>query len=298
MKKVLITGGTGLIGNHLIQLLKEKGMETAVLTRNTERSGNAFYWNPQKKEMDQQSIEWADCIVHLAGANVGKGRWTTKRKQEILDSRIQSTRLLHKTLSATPNKVTSFISASAVGWYGYSSKNRCTEETPPGSGFLADVTHAWESEVNKMDALNIRTVKLRTGVVLAKEGGALPQIATPVKWYVGARLGSGKQLIPWIHIDDLCRLFLFAIEQENLTGSYNAVTYPPVTNRDLTRIIAKTLKKPLFMPAVPPWALKILIGEMSEVVLGSLDVDNQKIRKAGFNFQHTDIEPAVSNLLK
>jgi hypothetical protein len=214
-----------------------------------------------------------------------------------MDSRVNSTRLLYKYLSGLTNKPEVFISASAVGIYGFDTKdNLMDEDSPAGSDFLSEVVKAWENEVDKIADLGIRVVKLRIGIVLAKDGGAYPKIAAPIKFGVGAALGSGDQFMSWIHIDDLCKMFLHAIGSINMKGSFNAVASNPVTNREFTKVVAEELGRPLFLPNVPSFVLKLALGEMSNIVLGGNKVSNQKILNAGFNFQHDKLNTAIQEI--
>jgi len=299
-QKVLITGGTGLIGSRLTEMLLEKGHEVAYLSRRaSEARGVKMYsWDPAKGSLDEEAIRGADCIIHLAGAGVADERWTAGRKKEILESRTQSSRLLYEHLQRTPYRVKAFLSASAIGIYGADrGEELLTETSPYGDDFLAEVTKAWEGAVQPVAGLGIRTVLLRIGIVLSEKGGALAKMAQPVRLGAGAPLGSGKQWVSWIHVDDLCRLFLYALENPHVQGAYNAVAPEPVTNETLTKGIAEVLGKPLFLPNVPAFALKLAIGEMAASVLGSAKVSGQKVTRAGFTYQYPGLSPALRDLL-
>jgi hypothetical protein len=299
-QKVLITGGTGLIGSRLTELLLEKGYEVAYLSRR--QSGGtrvkAYPWDLQKGYVAEEAIRGADCIIHLAGAGVADERWTARRKREILESRTQSSRLLYEGLQRVPNQVKTFLSASAIGIYGADRGDQLlTETSPPGNDFLAEVTKAWEGAVQPVTGLGIRTVLLRIGIVLSGKGGALAKMAQPVRLGAGSPLGSGKQWVSWIHVDDLCRLFMYALENPDVRGPYNAVAPEPATNEALTKQIAEVLGKPLFLPNVPAFALRLAVGEMADAVLGSAKVSSQKVAQAGFTYQFPALTPALRDLL-
>lgn len=297
---VLITGGTGMIGKRLTQLLQEKGYEVAYLSRKQESIPNVkvYRWDVEKNWIDDKALVNADYIIHLAGAGIADGRWTDKRKKEIIQSRTSTIELIARELQGRPYKVKAFVSASAIGFYGADTGDkRLTEQNASGSDFLAHVTRHWENASELISHVGIRTTKLRIGVVLSNAGGALPKIMMPIRWGVGAPLGSGKQWMSWIHLDDLCRLFITALENEKWHGVYNAVAPSPVTNEELTRQIADVIHRPLWMPHIPAFALRILYGEMANVVLGGNYVINQRISKeTGFTYQFENIQDALSDL--
>jgi uncharacterized protein (TIGR01777 family) len=301
-KNVCITGGTGMIGSALRELLSQQGFGISVYSRSNKTVENAkvYSWDIQKKEMEEEALDSADFIVHLAGANIGKGRWTDQRKKEIRDSRIDSTNLLREKLSSRDSRPSAVIAISAIGIYGHDTGGILVNEdrVKPGDDFMATVAKEWEAEMLKIGDLGIRLVILRSGVVLSMSGGALPRLVTPVKSGVGAPVGTGDQYISWIHLNDLCRLILFALENNQVKGIYNAVAPQPVTNEELTRKIAETLKKPYFMPNIPSFVLRILFGEMASTVLGGNRVSSKKIEKEGFEFNFPDIGRALSDLLK
>jgi uncharacterized protein len=299
IKNILITGASGLIGTRLTSLLHEKGYRIAHLSRTT-RSGNAhtFLWNVDKQQLDSAAIQPAHAIIHLAGAGIADKPWTKERKNEIISSRTLSTRLLYDELKKGNYQVRTFISASGIGYYGSDdSENLFTENDKIGNDFLADVVRRWEEAADQIAELGIRVVKIRIGVVLSERGGALQEIMRPVKFYAGAPLGSGKQYVSWIHLDDLCNLFIKTLEDETLQGVYNAVAPHPVTNKELTYAIAKALNKPVIIPAVPSFVLKILLGEMADLVLKGAKVSGQKIQSTGFRFKFEHIQDALKDLL-
>lgn len=296
IKRILITGASGLVGTELGIALKQKGYEVYVLSRNPQNKKNTFKWDIYKQEIDPKCIDEVDSIVHLAGENIAEKRWTETRKKEIIDSRVLSTELLLKTIKESPNQVKSFISASAVGYYGDCGDEILHEDTPKGYGFLADCCHLWEDAVDHGKALSLRTVKLRTGFVLSKHGGGLEALAKPIKYFAGSALGSGKQWVPWIHINDLVSLYLEAIENTQMEGVYNACAPNPATNLCLTKHIAKQLHRPTWSIHVSQKALRFLMGEMSEIALMSTNVSAQKILDAGFKFRYTQLADALKSV--
>jgi uncharacterized protein (TIGR01777 family) len=297
---ILITGGTGLVGSRLTELLLQKGHHIAYLSRGNKSIPNVktFQWNVNKQTIDKEAITWADCVVNLAGAGVADKAWTADYKKEIYDSRVMGTKLLAQTLSDTPNRVKSFIQASAIGIYGLDTKETLLHETSPlGKDFLATVTTDWEHETQKINDLGLRTAILRIGIVLSAKGGALQKLALPIKLFAGAAVGTGQQYLSWIHIDDLCKMFINCIEDATYHGIYNAVAPQPLTNAQLTQHIAKALKRPLFLPNVPAFVLKMGMGEMANIVLGGNKVSSKKIENAGFQFKFADIDVALHNLM-
>lgn len=299
-KNVLITGASGLIGTRLSSILLQKGYQISHLSR-SKRAGEipTFVWDVSKMGIDEEAIASADTIIHLAGAGIADKRWTSQRKEEILRSRTESTKLLFNALRDKPNHVKTFISASAIGIYGFAGSEKIfIEESNAADDFLAQVVKQWEAEVDEIAALGIRVVKIRIGILLSEKGGALDEMMKPIKWGVGSPLGSGNQMMSWIHIDDACQIFLKAMEDGAMQGAYNAVSPNPATNEQLTRLVAATLNKPLWLPNVPSFVLKILLGEMADLVLKGSKVSSEKIEKTGFQFQFTHLEGALKNLLE
>jgi uncharacterized protein (TIGR01777 family) len=297
---ILITGASGLVGSHLTEFLAEKGYTVAHLGRKKVRGASVsqFAWDPVNGTIDEGAVAWADAIVHLAGANVAEGRWTEKRKKQIIDSRVKGAQLLAKTVRKENAKAKVFVSAAAVGWYGMITSEKIFTETDlPAGDFFGDVCLKWENAADLLDEAGLRTVKLRIGVVLAKDGGALQKLAAPVKWFAGSPLGSGKQWMPWIHIDDLCALFLKAIEDEQMRGAYNAAASQHVTNKEFIKTIGKVLRRPVFLPPVPKFALKLVLGEMSGIVTEGSRVSNEKLLKTGFVFKYKTLTGALEDLL-
>jgi uncharacterized protein len=303
MEKVVITGGSGLVGKHLTLMLQQSGFEVCWLSRTaapaTAQRPKAYRWNVEEGYIDSEAITTADYIVHLAGAGVAEKRWTPQRKEEILKSRTESTRLLAHYLAETPHTVKAVVMASAIGLYGFDTGDALIDEShSPANDFLASVVKDWEQEAQAIEALGIRLVKLRIGIVLSGKGGALVELARPVRWGAGAALGTGKQWMSWVHIDDLCQMFIYALQEESLRGAYNAVAPQPLTNRDFTREVAKALGRPLLLPAVPAFAMRLLLGEMAQIVLGGNKISSSKIEKAGYKFQFTSAAKSLRDLLK
>ncbi|WP_184175601.1 TIGR01777 family oxidoreductase [Rhabdobacter roseus] len=300
-KKVLITGGTGVIGRRLTELLLEKGYDVAYLSRSQKTYPNVrvYRWEVEKGYLEEGALENLDYLIHLAGAGVADQRWTDERKKEIIRSRTDTIALVAHKMAETRQFPQAFVSSSAIGYYGADTGDlRQTEQSPPGRDFLADVTVQWEAAADRVQALGIRTVKIRTGVVLSAKGGALPRIAAPARWGLGAPLGSGKQWMSWIHVDDLCRMYLEALEKESWEGTYNGVAPQPATNAELTRTICKVLGKPQWAPKVPAFALKAAFGEMAQAVLGSSFVQSTRLgSQPYFAYQYPALQPALENLL-
>jgi uncharacterized protein len=295
--RILITGGTGLIGTRLSEMLIDLGYEVAHLSRqaNPYAHYKTFKWDLDQQYIDDNVLSYADYIVNLAGASIADGKWTPQRKKEILDSRLKATNLLGECLSKTSHHVKAFISASAIGIYGDTGDHLVTEESKYGDDFLASVTKQWEAAAWQIHELKIRTCIFRIGIVLSNKGGALPQMARPVKLMAGAPLGSGKQYLSWIHIDDLCRLFIQAIEDTRYQGVFNAVAPNPVTNKEFTQALADILHKPLTGLKVPAFGLKMVLGEMSEIVLEGQRVSGDKVLKNGFTFEYNTIQEALAS---
>ncbi|WP_214072209.1 TIGR01777 family oxidoreductase [Mucilaginibacter sp. dw_454] len=300
-KRILLTGGTGLIGRKLTDLLLGKGYQVNHLSRTpgTNPEVTTFIWDVTKNQIDENCINGVDTIIHLAGANVGDGRWTEKRKKEIIESRTKSIGLIYKLLKAKPqHTVKAVISASGISYYGDRADTLLTENSAPGTDFLANVSLQWEHAVDVGEGFGLRLVKFRTGIVLDAKGGALPVLAKPIQFGVGAPLGSGKQWVSWIHEEDVIDMYLYAIENENLSGDYNMVAPNPVTNKQLTKAIAKEIHRPLWLPRVPGFALELVLGEMSSMVLSSQKGSAQKIEEAGFKFKYPTLVWALKDIYK
>lgn len=300
MATILITGGTGLIGHVLVKSLLEKNHDVIIVTRkkpleNTDPRISYAEWNIPAQTIDSFAISKADHIIHLAGAGVGDKRWTKKRKEEIVSSRVKSGELLVKAMQEIPNHIQSVVSATAIGWYGpdpvIPNPTPFTEEMPAYTDFLAQTCKQWEASIDPVTTLGKRLVKIRIGIVLSPKGGALKEFIRPVNFGIATILASGKQVISWIHIDDLVRILITAMENKEYTGIYNAVAPHPVTNKELILALARAKRGKLFIPVhVPAFVLKLVLGEMSIEVLKSATVSHEKIKGAGFIFQYPALE--------
>lgn len=292
MKNILITGGSGFVGKHLTKLLVSSGYEVSWLTRkiNSNKNIPQYSWNWENKILTAEAIEKADAIIHLAGANVGARRWNAKWKKEIYDSRIKSTEFLFEFVSTHPNKLKTFIAASATGYYGCETSEKIfTESDLSGTDFLAKTCSDWETSACKFNRLGIRTTIIRTGVVLFENSQAYKKICLPIRFGLGATIGSGNQYFPWIHLDDLCNIYLKTISDEKFIGVYNAVAPEYITNSQLTKTVATQLKKPIWLPNIPPFLIKILFGEIADSLLNGSRISYENIIKAGFDFKYKSI---------
>lgn len=306
MQTVLITGGTGMIGQALAKQFITNGYEVIILSRSPKRSSRLHLsyakWDIEKAEIDLEALAKANIIVHLAGEGVADKRWSEKRKQAIVDSRVLSGNLLVKTLSENKHQVKTFIAASAIGWYGpdtaASLEHGFVETDAPDNSYLGNTCQLWEQSTAAVASMGIRLVTLRIGIVFNKKGGALAEFLKPAKFALAAILGNGKQIVSWIHQADLCKMIQFAIETPAVQGVYNAVAPNPVTNKKLVITIAKNTY-PIYFPSfVPGFLLKIILGEMSIEVLKSAKVSAQKIQDAGFIFDYPNVEEAIIDLIK
>lgn len=295
---ILMTGGSGLIGKALTDALLAKGYRVSHLSRRqaTDSHIKTYTWNVEQSKIDEHCIDGVDTIIHLAGAGIADKRWTPKQKKIIIDSRTHSIQLIYDLIKKRPNKVKTVISAAAIGYYGDRGDELLTEDSLPGTGFMPECCIAWENAVDEGKALGLRIVKFRTGVVLDKNGGALQQMARPVKLYAGSPFGNGRQWVPWIHHQDVTDMYLYAVKNAHLQGTFNMVAPAPVTNKQLMQAIARQLHKPLWLPNIPAFVFKLLMGEMSIIVLGSTKVSAQKIEDIGFKFQHPELTGALRDI--
>lgn len=298
--RVLITGATGLIGSKLSSLCREEGIKVNYLTTSKSKIENkkdyqGYFWDPKNGVIEEACLKDVHTIVHLAGASIAEP-WSDSYKRTIIKSRTRTAALLHKTLKENSNQVENFISASAIGVYPSSLEKLYFEDDKEvADNFVGEVVRKWEAAADEFENLGLDVAKIRVGLVFAEDGGMLEKIKKPISLNMGAALGSGKQWQSWIHIEDLAGIFLFAI-QNHLTGVYNAVAPNPVTNKELTKVLAKEMGKSVWLPNVPSFALKALLGEMSEIVLSSQLVSNKKIESAGYNFKYTNLSRALGDL--
>ncbi len=297
--KILISGASGLVGTHLIPTLLAKGHEIYKLVRKTPKSSDEIQWEAEKgfSETEQAKLENFDAVMHLAGDNVASENWSDEKKRKIKDSRVVGTRVLVDALKRAQNPPKIFVSASATGFYGNRKDEILTEDSRQGAGFLTDVCTAWEDEIEKAEEF-ARVVFLRIGVVLVKDGGALEKMLMPFKFGVGGTIGSGKQWMSWIALDDLIKLIHFALENETLRGAVNAVAPNPVTNEEFTKMLGKALHRPTVLP-IPTFAIKLMFGEMGEtLLLQGARVLPKRLLDAGFEFQFSNLEEAMKHVLK
>lgn len=300
--RVLITGATGLIGKEIVKLCHTKNIKVSFLTTSKSKISDSdiyqgFYWNPKTNDIDLACFKDVDAIIHLAGATISK-RWTSSYKKEIESSRIKPTQFLINSLIKSDYKIKHVISASAIGIYPDSLSNYYEEEHSEGDDtFLSQVVKQWEQAVDGFSVLNIPVTKIRIGLVLSKQGGALPEIIKPMKFGLGAAFGSGEQWQSWIHITDLSRLFIYVLKN-NLSGVFNAVSPNSVTNQEFTKSCGQVLNKPVFLPNIPKWFMSLMLGEMHILLFLSQRVSSKKIEDAGFQFKFHHLKPALNNLLK
>lgn len=300
MAKVLISGGTGSIGSLMADFLHRQGHEVGLLSRSEKNDGTfkTYKWNIKDNYLDPEALESCDYIIHLAGAGIADKAWTAGRKKEIIESRVLSTDLLYNQVKKHKTPLKAFISASAVGYYGQVTSNKnFTEKDKSANDFVGKTCFLWEQAAEQFEDLGIRTVRLRIGVVLMEKGGALEKMVQPIRMGFGSPLGSGKQYIPWIHVDDLIGMFFKALTSDDMSGAYNAVAPEPASNAEFTRILARVLNKKLWLPNVPAFVLKALLGERASLVLKGSRVSSQKIESTGFTFKYGSLEPALKNLL-
>lgn len=293
MIKILITGGTGLIGKHLTQLFQDKGYKVAILSRSPKKE-NEYKWDIDNEFIDKDALQNTDYIIHLAGAGIADKRWTKKRKEILIDSRVKSANLLLKKVKELKIALKGFVSASGIGYYGAkTSETIFTEDSNSANDFIAEICIQWEAAVKKFENLNIPVTILRTGIVLAKKDSALQRINTPL--FLSA-LGSGKQYMPWIHIDDLCNLYVKAIEDDNFYGIFNAVANEHHTNTSFTKTLSKVAKKLVLPINAASFIMKLLFGEMAIILLQGSRISNTKTKKQ-YKFTYTTLEEALKDVL-
>lgn len=301
-KNVLITGGTGFIGKELTKLLLDSGYSVSILTRNSKLNteGISYYiWDVSNKKIEEAAVLNADYIIHLAGENIAEKRWTDKRKQEIVESRIQSAQLIGSVLKKHNKKVEAFVSASGIGYYGaINGQGICTENTLPANDFIGTVCQEWEKSADLISNFGIRTVKIRTGLVLGKEDGILKKLSPIFKRGLGSALGTGKQYMPWIHVYDLCMIYVEAIENNKMVGAYNATINDSTTNLKFSRTLANAFGFKMWLPNVPAFLIRLAMGEMACIILTGRRVSSDKIKSLGFRFKFKNLTAAIKDCLK
>jgi len=301
-KNVLITGGTGFIGKNLTQLLLDTNYTVSILTRSStpDTEGISYYtWDVSNQSIEEQAVLNADYIIHLAGANIAEKRWTAKRKNEILESRTLSAKLIYSVLKKHNKKVDAFVSASGIGYYGaIIGEGICTENTLPANDFIGTVCQEWEKSVDDIGDLGIRTVKIRTGLVLGKDEGILKKLAPLFKRGLGSALGTGRQYMPWIHVNDLCMMYLEALKNKNMTGPYNATMNDSTTNFKFSAVLSAVYGYTLWLPNVPAFLIRLGMGEMSCLVLTGRRVSSDKVKRLGFRFQYKNLRKALKDCVK
>ncbi len=297
---VLITGGSGLVGKYLTSMLLARGYKVTHLSRNSNQFGKVrvYRWDPGKKIIDPLIFEGVDFIIHLAGAGIGEKRWTKKRKAEIIKSRVETALLIHKVIADNGIRIKAFISASATGYYGSVTSDKIFDEKdPPSDDFTGTTCRQWEEAADLFGKDGIRTVKIRTAVILAKNDSALSKLMLPAKYGFALITGSGRQYIPWIHIKDLCNIYLKAIEDNGITGAYNAVSPQHVTNKYFIKTLAHEMNRMVLPFPVPSFVLRAAMGEMADMILKGSRVSSQKITDAGYSFVFNNLQDALCDLL-
>jgi uncharacterized protein (TIGR01777 family) len=297
-KNILLTGATGMVGKELIPALQAKGYKISILSRKQIAINNVevYLWDVYKQSIDINALKGIDTIIHLAGEGIADKKWTEERKKQIIDSRVLSAELLYKTIKETKAPVTTFVSASAVGFYGDRGDEILAETSEPGNDFLSDCCVQWENAATKGIELDIRVVKIRIGLILSKNGGALKAMETPIKYFAGAPLGSGKQWMPWIHLDDIVKIFTQAVEDQKMNGAYNASAPFPATNKLLTKAIASKLNRPVWPINIPKFVLNAVLGEMSILPLMSNNTIANKLLETGYKFTYVNLDDALNSI--
>jgi uncharacterized protein (TIGR01777 family) len=301
MERILITGGSGLVGDKLIPMLQNLGYKCSILSRKATNLSNSdlpvFHWDIENNIIDERALDGVDYIIHLAGANVAAKRWNASYKQEIIDSRVKSSALLNSKLSNTKHNVKAVISASAVGFYGNQGKSLLSENSIVATNYFGKVCATWEASVNNLNKNVRRVALLRIGIVMAKEGGALPPIYNPMKFRIGPVFGNGDQYYSWIHINDLCKMFIYALKNESINGIYNAVAPKPVPYLEIIKSIERAKKISTIKLKAPLWGIKLMLGEFGETLFYSTNVSSKKIQDSGFKFEFNSIDDAIANLI-
>jgi uncharacterized protein (TIGR01777 family) len=294
-QNILISGGTGLVGRHLRDLLEEKGNVVRLLSRREKQDDRYYFWDLKKGILDERAIEFADVIIHLTGENVSSKRWTEEQKRKIFDSRIKSTELLFEKVKGAKKKPSLFLSASAVGYYGIAKSDKeAREDDQSGDDFLAETVAAWEKSVLKFEELDVKTIRMRFGVVISKDSAFLSKISLPVKLGLGAAVGSGDQFVPWIAIDDLVRIVNMLLSDEKANGVYNVVAPENITNREMMKELAHAMNKPFFLPNIPAFVIRLLYGEMGDIILYGKKVSASRIQSLGYQFHYKHFKDLIA----
>jgi uncharacterized protein len=301
-KNVLVSGGTGFVGSNLTDLLVRSGFSVSILSRSEKPNTDCisyYKWDVSKQFIDEDAVLKADYIIHLAGENIAGARWSDQRKKQIVSSRTDSINLLYNVLKSHNKKLDAFVSASGIGIYGAVNGDEiCTENTIPENDFLGMTCQKWEAAADTIASLGIRTVKIRTGLVLGKGDGFLNKLTPIFKWKLGSALGSGNQYMPWIHLDDLCTIYLEALNNPTMNGAYNAAVEDNTTNASFSKILAKIFGYSIWLPNVPSFLIKLGMGEMAAIILKGRRIAAEKIKNTGFQFQFTSLENALRNCLE
>jgi uncharacterized protein len=301
MKKVLITGASGLLGRRLTELLLANNVQVNTLGRSSNKAEKpglkSFVWEIKEGRVNKKAFEGVEAIIHLAGAGVAEKRWSSERKKEIIDSRVQSARLMFDFLKENKHEVKTFISASGVGYYGDCGSDLVVETRKQGKDFLANVCKEWEASALQFSKLGIREVRCRIGIVLARDGGALPELTKTIPFGIAGYFAKENLYYPWIHIDDVCGIIIHALENGKTTGAYNTTAPTPLLIKDLMREIVKAKKSSAVLMPVPPFTLKVAMGEMSEMLLGSQKCSAEKILASGYKFKFGDIDKALQDIV-
>ena len=296
-KNILITGGTGFIGQHLTNLLIENNYSVSILSRSSKQNKvdiSYFVWDIDKHFIDEQAVINADYIIHLAGEGIADQRWTSRRKKAIVDSREKSIQLIYAVLKKHNKKLEAFVSASGIGIYGaVNGPKVCIESTRVADDFLGSTCQKWEAAADTIESLGIRTVKIRTGLVFGKDEGFLKKLTPIFKYKLGAALGSGKQYMPWIHIDDLCSIYLAALQKTEMSGAYNAAINDHTNNEIFSKTLARIYGYKLWLPNVPAFLIRLALGEMALIILKGRRVSSHKIEETGFQFKYNKLEVAL-----
>jgi len=289
MAHILIAGGSGLVGSRLKEIASNKGYRVSILSRSKAKGPRFIHWNPSTNEIDKEAITDVDYLVNLSGANIAEKKWTSQRKKALVSSRVDSTNFLVNTFKSINQKLKAVVNASAIGYYQSDLNRVMKEDEKPASGFMGELCKQWEDAATQIQNNNIRTVIFRIGLVLSNKGGAYQAMALSAKFGLGGYLGNGKQKMPWVHIDDLCNLILFALENENMKGAYNTTVADAPSNKTFTKKLLKSFHSINIMAPTPSFVLKLILGERSEILLNSYNPSADKLLSTGFQFEHTDL---------